>query len=125
MRILAAFLVAPLVVALGWSTFVFLFLLGSKPISELLLEYLVTTVAIYSGAATFTILFVMPLFLLFRRFDLLRLWTAGAAGTFIGGIAGILLGNMTTPLGVVGLSLLGGLAGLTFWHVSGLSATPS
>ena len=124
MRILVAFLVAPLIVALGWSSSIFIFLVGTEPLSELFIEYLVTNVAIYFGALTFTAVFGAPLFLLCRHFNLVGPWVAGIAGAFIGGVAGMLLGNMTTPLETVGLSLLGGLAGLIFWHVSGLSIAP-
>lgn len=76
---------------------------------------------VYSGAATFTAIFALPLFLLLRRLNLVRSWTAGIAGIAIGGMAGALLGNMTTPLEVLWLSVLGGIAGLVFWRVGGFS----
>ena len=123
MRIFAAFLVAPLVIAVVWPTYAFLFSeLSSGPLSERLLELLVFVVVVYSGAATFTAIFALPLFLLLRRLNLVRSWTTGIAGIAIGGMAGAFLGNMTTPLGVLGLSVLGGIAGLVFWRVGGFSA---
>ena len=122
MRIFVAFLVAPLVIAISWPTYAFLSSkLSSGPLSERLLEFLVFVVMVYSGATTFTVILALPLFLLLRRLDLVRSWTTALAGVAIGGMAGAFLGNMTTPLGVLALSVLGGVAGLVFWHVGGFN----
>jgi len=125
MRIFNAFLVAPLVIAIGWPTYAFLFSKPSPgPLSERLLEFLVFVVMVYSGAMTFTVIFAIPLFLLLRHFNLVSSWTTGIAGIVIGGMAGFFLGNMTTPFEVVLLSVLGGIAGLVFWRLGGFSAEP-
>ena len=123
MRVFAAFFSAPLVIAIGWTVIGYLsYGPISRPLSEHLLEMLVFAIMVYTGAATFTAIIALPLYLLFRRLDLVRDWTAGIVGIVTGGTAGVLLGNVASPPGVLGLSVLGGLAGLVFWRVGGFSA---
>ena len=123
MRTLVAFLSAPLVVAIGWAAYTF-FLADpdSRPVSEVIGEFFVTVVIVYMGAAWATVLVAVPLYFLLRRFDLVRSWTAVFVGALIGGVMGAFLGNLASPAGAFWLGLLGGLAGLVFWHVGGFNA---
>ena len=123
MRTLLAFLLAPLVIAFGWSTYTFFWAdSASQPFSKLVPELLVTVLVVYIGAAWVTALIALPLFLLLRRFGLVRCWTAGATGAVIGGTIGAFMGNLASPQSAVWLGALGGVAGLVFWLVGGFNA---
>ena len=113
MRTIAAFLIAPLVVAVPLASYVFF---RPTPLPEPLLEFLVVTVMVYSVAATFTVLLAVPLFLLFRRFNLVNLWTAVLSGTVVGGVGALLYSDFVWSFAAWNCAL-GGLAGLVFWSI--------
>ena len=113
MRTIIAFLVAPLVIAVPWASYA---LFQSAPLQERLLEFLVATVMAYSAAATFTVLLAVPLFLVFRRFNLVNLWTAVLAASAISGVGAMLYGDFMWFTGAWNYPL-GGLAGLVFWSI--------
>ena len=113
MRTIAAFLIAPLVVAVPLASYVFF---RPTPLPEPLLEFLVVTVMVYSVAATFTVLLAVPLFLLFRRLNLVNLWTAVLSGTVVGGVGALLYSDFAWSFAAWNCAL-GGLAGLVFWSI--------
>lgn len=109
MRTFVAFLAAPLVVALGWAMSVLLYESVDDPF-----ELVVITAIVYIAAVWITVLLALPLFLLLRRFDLVRAWTLGVAGLAIGGIGATIYSDFVG--GAWGI-VLGGLAGLVFWSI--------
>jgi hypothetical protein len=123
MRTFLAFLSAPLVIAIGWvASAFFLADPSSRPLLDLMVEFLGSLLMVYIGAGWVTLLFALPIFFLLRRFDLIRCWTAVLVGVLIGGIMGALLGNPASPQGIFWFGVLGGLAGLVFWLVGGFNA---
>ncbi len=109
MRTFVAFLAAPLVVALGWSLSVLLSESIENP-SELV----VTTAVVYIAAVWVTVLLALPLFVLLRRFDLVRSWTSVVVGLAVGGVGATIYSDFVDGAWGIGL---GGLAGLVFWSI--------
>ena len=113
MRTIVALLIAPLILALPWASYA---LFQSSPLQDRLLEFLVATVMAYSASLTLTVLLALPLFFVFRRFDLVNLWTAVGSGAVIGGIGAMLYSEFLWFTGAW-MYVLGGLAGFVFWSI--------
>jgi hypothetical protein len=111
-RTILGFICAPLVVSLG---------MGAKAVSALSVrdprELVVTFLAWYFYAAIFTVVFALPMFILLRRFRLLRWWIAMAAGLLIGCLGAVTIGT-DSAAGVCTLALLGAGGGAIFWLIA-------
>ena len=105
------FLVAPLVPAV-W--------LACTPTSSAVLS--ITSVlgwifVFYQFSLAATLVFGVPLFLLFRRFGLVKWWSTIGAGVAIGGIAALVMRGGYFVDDVSRMSFLGGVSAMVFWMI--------
>ena len=78
--------------------------------------YAPAVLAMYVPAAFFTLLFGLPMFLLFLRFRLIRWWTVLASGFAIGGIVALILQSPNFfPIEIFWTALAGMAGAFCFW----------
>jgi len=83
-------------------------------------EFLVTVVVVFFYALGGTAVLAVPVFLLLNRVNLVRWWSALAAGAGQGFLSDLLLGgHWTSPWlrGHLGLTAMGAASGLSFWLI--------
>ena len=112
-RIVLGFLIAPLVIPIG--------LLPSEGLDHMPLQDQVLEVAFgflvwYMYPLFFATIFALPLFLLLKRYDLVRWWVALIAGLLIGTVGAMSI-NGQPQLFYGKLVLLSGISGLIFWFI--------
>jgi len=114
-RVLAAFLVAPLVGALLYGT---AGLAGSTFVGGLY-DFLVMILVVYLFAASATVLVALPAYLLLKRRSLIRWWSALVVGSGVGLLFALAIGLFTSSLlsGNYPMILIGALSGLAFWLI--------
>ncbi len=144
MRVLIAFLVAPLCVPITLMP-VFFFLVNPTAPSWAVFESIVSMVFAYGGMAVFG----LPTYLLLRSRDITKRWVAIAAGFAYGvltmmvflvffelafsyshEVSAALLREVIAdprkwPVGFVLPGLLGAMVGITFWRISRPDRAPS
>jgi hypothetical protein len=121
-RIVTAFFFAPLIAAVLCAS-VTLFSVGFPGGG---LEFLVTVLVTYLYAVNGTVILALPAYLVLRRFNLVRWWSALGAGAALGLLFALLVGgSFSAPLlrGIFPLTLIGAGSGLVFWLIC-LPATP-
>jgi hypothetical protein len=101
-----AFLVAPLVPA-----FVFA---GFGRFTPDFMSLLLGTGVFYILSVPGIVIFALPLYMLMRKFDLVRWWSASAGGLLVGQGAALLYGS---PNIVWQFGALGSVSGFVFWLV--------
>ena len=112
-RTTLAFLIAPLVVPIGLMPSQGL---DHMPFRDQLAEVAVGFIFWYFYPLLFAVIFALPLFLLLKRYDLVRWWSALIAGIAIGAIGAWSI-NGQPQLFYVKLVFLGGISGLVFWFI--------
>ena len=117
-RTVLAFLIAPLAIPIG--------LLPTNGLEHMPLQDQVLEVALgflvwYFYPLFFAAMFALPLFLLLKRFDLVRWWVALFAGLLIGTIGALSI-NGQPQLFYGKLVFLSGISGLLFWFI--ISSNP-
>lgn len=91
------------------------------PLQDQVLEVAVGFLIWYMYPLFFAAIFALPLFLLLKRYSLVRWWSALIAGLLIG-ILGAMSINGQPQLLYGKLVLLSGISGLIFWFI--ISADP-
>jgi len=120
-RTIAAFLSAPLAAAL----FVLLSkLLATHNAHIDVADFAFSIVVWWVYTAILTVLIALPTFLVLRRFNLVRWWTAIAAGSVVG-VAGSFVVNAQTPTEVSQVVIAGAAGGLVFWFVASGDLRPN
>ena len=119
MRVVTAFLLAPLVAAMLFSCIG----LWDVDYPGGLPEVFVT----YPYAASGMLLLVVPAYFLLRHFNLVRWWSAVAAGVAFGLLFGAMKGPHSVQLlrGPFPMALIGAVAGLAFWRVCSPVTAPN
>lgn len=116
-RALLAFLLAPPTTALLYCVVN----LASGGFSGGIGEFLITGVVAYFFALSGVIILALPTFLLLKRINMVRWWSAAGAGAFLGVLYTALIGpgSFSSPLlrGRLPLALMGAISGLIFWLV--------
>jgi hypothetical protein len=114
-RVVTAFLLAPLVAAVLCSSITLISVGFPGGWSEFLATILVT----YIYAAAGTVVLALPTYVLLIRFDLVRWWSALAAGGVLGLLFGVMIGPFSAPLlrGTFPLAIIGAASGLVFWLI--------
>ena len=116
-RLVAAFLLAPLVPAVLYSSISWMLISLSGGISE----FFVTAFVVYLAAAWGTLLLALPVFLALKRFNLARWWSALGVGAALGLLYTLLIGanSPSAPLlrGYCSFPVIGAMSGLVFWLV--------
>lgn len=112
-RTLLGFLIAPLVIAVG--------MLPTEGLEHLPLQDQVLDAAFgfliwYMYPLFFATIFALPLFLLLKRFGLVRWWVALITGVLIG-VVGAMSINGQPQLFYGKLVILSGISGLLFWFI--------
>lgn len=112
-RTVLGFLIAPLVIPIG--------LLPTEGLEHLPLQDQVLEVAAgfliwYMYPLFFATIFALPLFLLLKRYGLVRWWVALIAGVLIGAIGAYSI-NGQPQLFYGKLVFLSGVSGLLFWFI--------
>jgi hypothetical protein len=115
-RDVTAFVLAPLVTAL---IVIIVTPIERGTFSEQLFSTLATMFAWYFGAVTLTAVLAVPAFIILRRMNMVRWWSALAMGLVIGFIATLIVGTPTAHIlqGPAPLSIVGGASGLIFWFI--------
>jgi hypothetical protein len=114
-QVIVAFLAAPLVAAALFVTISSL----DGGLNGGLGNLLVTLLAAYCYAAIGTIVVAIPAFLIFRKFNLVRWWTASIGGALLGFVSALVIGSPSAPIlrGRLPLAGIGVAAGLVFWLI--------
>jgi len=121
-RVVAAFLLAPLVGALLYSSPG----LVTSGYPRGFSEFLATTLVAYMFAALATLAIALPAYLLLNRFKLVRWWSALSAGSVVGLLFALMGPTSPSPLlsRNFQMVLIGAASGLVFWFVCS-PVTPS
>src|SRR5580658_6895192 len=111
-KALIAFAAAPLIAALLYvtiSSFDGAFTLGAG-------EILIAAVLMYCGALSLEVLLALPSYLLLRRFDCIRWWSASGVGFVVGYIGALVIRTPVAPVlrGNIPIALIGVISGLGF-----------
>ena len=112
-RVTAGFLIAPLAVSLGMALTIDL---KSNSLQDQATEFLLIAIVFYIYPLVFAIIFALPMYLFLNHFGLVRWWTSLIAGLLVGGVGAASLVEQSLWLGIR-LIVLGGIAGLIFWHL--------
>jgi hypothetical protein len=115
-RTVTAFLVAPSVPAVLWPGITYL----TAPGAGISREWLATFVVVYIFAGTGTAVFLLPAYLILARHNMVRWWSAVAAGAALGYLFAILIGRYATSpwlRGRIPLTLVGSTSGFIFWLI--------